>query len=49
MDRVGFSDIGGMLVSSVLKSNQMAQHIVADINKQGAMKANGGKNNKPWA
>lgn len=28
-----FLDIGGMLVHSVLKSNQIAQHVVADVGK----------------
>lgn len=37
MTNCACSDIGGMLVHSVLKSNQIAQHVVADVkgNKPG--------------
>lgn len=35
------SDIGGMLLHSVLKSNQIAQHVIADGKK--AAKVNGGR------
>ncbi len=34
-----FADIGGMLVHTVLKSNQIAQHVIQD----GKAKTNGGK------
>ena len=33
MTNCACSDIGGMLVHSVLKSNQIAQHVVADAVK----------------
>ena len=28
-----YLDIGGMLVHSVLKSNQIAQHVISDVGK----------------
>ena len=52
MTNCACSDIGGMLVHSVLKSNQIAQHVVADVKgykpggPTGSRALNGGRRTK---
>ena len=39
-----FLDIGGMLVHSVLKSNQIAQHVVSDVGNKSKQNGTAGRN-----
>ena len=36
-------DIGGLLVPSVLKSNQIAQHVVSDVGNKAKQNGNAGR------
>ena len=39
-------DIGGMLVHSVLKSNQIAQHVVSDVGNKSKQNGTAGRQKK---